>query len=259
MTTPNHDYYGLIASTWDLSRGDTSGWSDRPFYLDIINKYGQPALDLGCGTGRLILDYMAQGIDIDGVDNSAEMLAICRQKAEKLNLSPNLYEHTMETLDLPRKYRTIVAPSSVLQLVTDTDQVRVAMQQLHKCLEPGGALVGSFSFEWREGDALEHDWRQEFELVRPEDGATVKKWGREWFEPDNQVWHAEQRFEVELDGKPIAQEFHKLNPEGRYYTQAQAIALFRDAGFTEVQAFHEFTHEPAQPDDRLFCVLGMKP
>lgn len=259
MITPNYDYYGLVASTWDLSRGDTSGWSDRPFYLDIIKKYGQPALDLGCGTGRLILDYMAQGIDVDGVDNSAEMLTICRQKAEKLGLSPNLYDQIVETLDLPRKYRTIVASSSVLQLVTDADQAHIAMGQLLNCLESGGALVGSFSFEWREGDALEHDWRQAFEIARPEDGATVKKWGREWFEPEKQVWHAEQRFEVELNGEVITQEFHKMTPEGRYYTQAQAVALYQSAGFTSVQVFHEFTHEPALPDDRVFCVLGVKP
>lgn len=259
MTTPNYDYYGLVASTWDLSRGDTSNWGDRPFYLDIIKKYGQPALDLGCGTGRLILDYMVQGIDIDGVDNSAEMLAICRQKAEKLNLSPNLYEQPMETLNLPRRYQTIVAPSSVLQLVTDPEQARAVMRRLLTCLESGGALVGSFSFEWREGDELELDWKLMFDKVRPEDGATVKRWNREWYETDKQVWHAEQRFEVELNGQVITEEMHQSHPEGRYYTQAQAIALYQDAGFAKVQVFHEFTHEPALPEDRVFCVLGVKP
>lgn len=259
MTAPDYDYYGLIASTWDLSRGDTSNWSDRFFFLDIINQYGQPALDLGCGTGRLILDYMAQGIDIDGVDNSAEMLAICRQKAEKLKLSPTLYQQSMEALDLPRRYRTIVAPSSVLQLVTDVDQARAVIRRLFMCLESGGVLIGSFSFEWREGDELELDWKLMFDSVRPEDGATVKRWNREWYEPDKQVWHAEQRFEVELNGEIIAQEFHRASPEGRYYSQVQAADLYRDSGFTDVQVLHEFTFHPALSEDRLFCVLGVKP
>jgi len=92
MTTPDYDYHGLIASTWDLWRDDTANWSDRGFYLDVIRRYGQPAIDIGCGTGRLVLDYAEAGIDIDGVDNSPEMLAICRAKAEKLDLSPMLYE-----------------------------------------------------------------------------------------------------------------------------------------------------------------------
>jgi hypothetical protein len=49
-----------------------------------------------------------------------EMLAICRAKAEKLGLSPTLYQQNMESLDLPRTYRTILAPSSALQRLTSS-------------------------------------------------------------------------------------------------------------------------------------------
>ena len=68
---------------------------------------GEPALDVGCGTGRLVLDYLQQGIECDGVDNSPEMLALCREKARVLHVSPNLYQQPMQDLGLPRRYRTI--------------------------------------------------------------------------------------------------------------------------------------------------------
>jgi ubiquinone/menaquinone biosynthesis C-methylase UbiE len=45
----------------------------------MIDQYGQPVLDVGCGTGRLLLDYLAEGIDLDGQDVSSQILAICRQ------------------------------------------------------------------------------------------------------------------------------------------------------------------------------------
>ncbi len=59
MIEPEYEYRGMMAKTWDLFRGDTSNWEDRTFFLEIIQASGQPALDVGCGTGRLLLDYLA--------------------------------------------------------------------------------------------------------------------------------------------------------------------------------------------------------
>src|SRR5271168_2093708 len=116
MSSLDYEYRGLMAATWDIKRGDTTNCEDRIFFRDIVHQYGQPALDVGCGTGRIVLDYLSEGVDIDGVDNSPEMLAICRVKAQQRGLQPNLYQQTMETLDLPRRYRTILVPSSSFQL-----------------------------------------------------------------------------------------------------------------------------------------------
>lgn len=259
MTDPDYDYYGLLANTWDVWRDDTANWDDRFFFLDIVRKYGQPTLDVGCGTGRIILDYLAEGIDIDGLDNSPEMLAICQAKAKKMGLSPTLYQQRMEVLDLPRTYRTILAPSSALQLMPDLEMAQNTLRRFFLYLQPSGAFVTSFAFEWREGDPLDTGWELIFDKPRPEDGAIVRSWRREWREPAHQLWHTEQRFEVELNGKIIQTDYQRRSPEGRWYTQAQAIQLFRDAGFTDIQLFHEFTHEPALENDKLFCVLGVRP
>ena len=104
MSDVNYEYRDLLAKAWDLFRGDTSDWPDRFFFRELIVEHGQPALDVGCGTGRLLLDYMGDGIDIDGVDNSPEMLALCEEKAKGLGLKPTLFQQSMEDLDLLRKY-----------------------------------------------------------------------------------------------------------------------------------------------------------
>ena len=52
MGSENYEYRGFIASAWDLFPADTSDWPDRPFYGDILLQNGQPALNIGCGTGR---------------------------------------------------------------------------------------------------------------------------------------------------------------------------------------------------------------
>lgn len=259
MSNSDSAYYGLLASTWDVWRDNTANWSDRFFYLDIVHPFGQPVLDVGCATGRILLDYLSQGIDIDGLDNSPEMLAICRAKAQKMGLTPTLYLQQMEMLDLPRTYKTILIPSSSLQLITDLKMARNTLHRFFSHMQSGGAFVTSFAFAWREGDPLDTGWELVFEKPRPEDGAIVRSWEHGWCEPEKQLWHGEQRFEVELDVKIVQTEYHRSSPGARWYTQAQAIELFQEAGFTNIQLFHEFTHEPTLEDDRLFCALGIKP
>ena len=240
-----------------MGRDTTLRWDDSTFSLDIVQRYGQPVLDVGCATGRIVLDYLAQGIDTDGVDNSPELLAICRDKAALLGLVPNLYEQWMEALDLPRTYRTILVPSSSFQLVTDAADARAAMHRFFAHLEPGGALIMPFSHDWQAGEPTDSG-ELSFEKIRPQDGALVRSWVHFWVEPDQQLAHLEQRFEVELNGEVIAREEHRQSPELRWYSQAQALQLFSAAGFEEIQLFQGFTHELAAPADRVFCVLGVK-
>lgn len=252
----DYEYKGLIAEAWDLLRGDTSQWADRFFYLDVIKQFGQPVLDVGCGTGRLLLDYLAQGIEIDGVDNSPEMLALCRQKAAALHLTPQLYEQYVEELDLPRTYRTILVPSSSLQLIIDPALVVQAVQQLHAHLEPGGALTASFMTLWKEGDPLESEWEKS--ATRPTDGAVVRRVSRSRYEPAIECEHSEDLYEISLNGQVIASEQHHRSPATRSYTQAQARALFAQAGFSDIQLYHEFEGTPVVPEDTLFSVVAVK-
>ena len=60
MPEQEYDYRGMIVTYWDLLRSDSSKWSSRPYFLEIIRESGEPALDVACGTGRLLLDYMQE-------------------------------------------------------------------------------------------------------------------------------------------------------------------------------------------------------
>ena len=257
MTTPNYEYYGMLAEFWDLFRGDTSTWEDRFFYLEAVKKYGQPVLDVGCGTGRILLDFMGQGIDIDGVDNSPDMLALCKEKAEKLNLKPALYQQAMTELSLPRKYQTILVPSSSFQLLLDAALPPVAMQGFYAHLLSGGVLVMPFMTLWKQGDPLESEFSRE--VIRPEDGATIRRWQYSHFKPETELEDTIDRYEIIRDGKVLSSEEHKQSPGTRSYTQEQAMTLYQKAGFKDIQIYSEFTFELVKPTDTTFSMIGSKP
>ena len=99
-------HYGLVARHW--AENNTTG-PEIAFYLRMIEQYGQPALDAGCGTGRLLIPFLRAGVDVDGCDVSEDMLAYCQQAAEREGFAPQLYRQALAHLDVPRAYQTIVA------------------------------------------------------------------------------------------------------------------------------------------------------
>lgn len=257
----DYEYRGMLAEYWDLLRGDTSRWEDRFFFLEVIIRYGQPVLDVGCGTGRLLLDYAAQGIDLDGVDNSPEMLALLRQRADQLGLPVRVELGLMETLAQPRQYRTILVPSSSFQLVLDPAAAAQAMGRFYAHLLPGGVLAMPFmdlrTPEMTGETYTDPDWFVRA-AVRPTDGATVRRSSRSTYDLVDQTESTHDRYEVILNGTVIASQEFTRSPATRWYTQAQARQLYLAAGFNQVQLLRGFTFEPAAPEDKLFTILGIK-
>lgn len=62
------DSTGLAATTWDDFAGDGPFWEHDLFFRLIQQSPGK-VLDVGFGTGRLMLSYLAAGIDVEGVDS----------------------------------------------------------------------------------------------------------------------------------------------------------------------------------------------
>jgi SAM-dependent methyltransferase len=73
-------HYGLMARHW--AENNTTG-PEITYFQQQIEKYGQPALDAGCGTGRLLIPFLRAGPDVDGCDVSGDMLAYCQQTSER--------------------------------------------------------------------------------------------------------------------------------------------------------------------------------
>jgi len=135
---PSQFYTGLVAQLYGPLRSSVP--QPEP-YIRFVERQGEPALELGCGGGDPILALRRRGLDVDGVDSSADMLAICRADAEAQGLTVELYEQSMERLDLPRRYRSIYLAGPTFNLLADDETARAALERIGAHLLPGGAAL----------------------------------------------------------------------------------------------------------------------
>lgn len=254
-----YEYRGLLARSWDFLRGDTSTFPDRQFFRDVIQESGEPALIVGCGTGRLLLECRADGMHVEGLDISPEMLQICAQKAAAQGLEVTCYIQSMETMDLPQKYRTIIVPSSSFQLLPDIDGARAALERFFQHLEPGGTLAMSIWHIQGDSNLDWSDWRLIAEKDNFQDGMGIRRWERSWYDARSQLRHTENRYELLEDGKVVSSEIHRRSPELRDYRLEQLSLMFTQAGFGELRSFSGFSSQAASAEDEVYCMLGHKP
>jgi SAM-dependent methyltransferase len=143
-------HHGLIARWW--ANFNVEG-PEIAFFRSYVAS-GQPALDIGCGSGRLLVPWVADGLDVDGVDASADMIEACRAAARAVGCDPNLYVQPTHRLDLARRYRTIISCGAFGLGGSRADDAE-GLRRLRAHLTPGGVLaldyeVGEFDAErWR--------------------------------------------------------------------------------------------------------------
>jgi SAM-dependent methyltransferase len=256
-------HYGLVARWW--AEFNTDGPEIEYFRRFVA--VGQPALDLACGTGRLLLPWLRTGLDVDGCDISPDMVALCRERVEREGLATNLYTQAMHELDLPRRYRTIVVCGG-FGLGGHREHDIQALERLHAHLEPGGTLVLDNEVPYADGLAWKH-WHKEArrELPRPRRDPGERRTGSDGAEyalrarllaldPLEQLLTYEMRAWMWRDGELVAEEEHELRMIV-YFTH-ELEAMLERAGFTEIELQAGHTGAPPTADDDFVVFVARR-
>ncbi|WP_175987751.1 class I SAM-dependent methyltransferase [Bacillus sp. Marseille-Q1617] len=136
-------HYGkLCTEVYDLTKEVGQSFSgDIEFYREKLRDTKGRILEAMVGSGRVMIPLLANGLKVDGMDDSPEMLASCRHRLEERGLQAELYESNLQTLDLPHQYEAIIIPGGSFLLIDDREESMHALRKLHDHLEPGGRLM----------------------------------------------------------------------------------------------------------------------
>jgi SAM-dependent methyltransferase len=256
-------HYGLMAERWAEFNNEAR---EVPCLLGKIKQFGQPVLDLACGTGRVLLPLLRQGLDIDGCDISEDMLKFCRQKADQAGFQPSLYQYPMHALDIPRKYRLIYICDS-FGLSGRRANDLAALKRCYTHLEEGGALVVNIQADYNDPDWWSL-WLREKRKSLPEPwpekgGGRIASDGSEHFaqfritafDPLEQSYVREVRLEKWVDGKLAKSEEYTLR--GNIYFKNELLLMLNIAGFQNITVCGDYTEQVAMPDheDLVFTAI----
>jgi SAM-dependent methyltransferase len=261
---PQSWHYGLVARWW--AEFNTEG-PEIAYFQTLIERFGQPALDVACGTGRLLIPFLRAGLDVDGCDISADMLSLCRERAEREGLTPHLYNLPMHKLSLPRKYRTIVVCGG-FGLGGSRAQDQEALRRFFHHLEPGGALLldyylpYKYADEWQywlseERRRLPEPWPASGERKRAENADELELSTRlVALDPLEQIATRQIRVVLWREGQLIGQEEYTLLE--RLYFRNELLAMLAVAGFRDIRALGDYTQNDAIPDTSILVFVARK-
>jgi len=251
-------HYGLVARWWD--EFNVADPAELARFSAAIEEFGQPALDLGCGTGRILLPLLEAGFEVDGTDVSADMIALATDRARRDGRAPRLAVQALHELDLPRRYRTAFM-CGVFGIGASRGQDREALRRVRAHLEPGGALLIDHELPYAGMDAerwarwlpggragIPRAWPAEGDRRRTADGDEIELVSRLGaFDPLEQRAVLEMRARLWHDGAVAAEEEGRLT-EKQYFAQ-EVLLLLDEAGFADVTVEGGHTGRPATADD----------
>jgi SAM-dependent methyltransferase len=260
---PQTWHYGLVARWWaEFNAADPA---ELAFYRSIIERDGQPALDLGCGAGRLLLPLLSAGLDVDGCDISPDMLAFCREGAAKQGVTAILYQQAMHDLELPRRYRTIYICDS-FGLGGRRDQDGAALRRCYDHIVPGGTLVFSHYLpndnpeRWsywlpEQRQRLPETWPGSGNRKRAGDGDEIALRARLVdLDPIEQRQTLEMRAELWREGRLLAQE-DRLLQENLYFRN-EILLMLGHAGFADVLVHAGYSAKEPTANDTMLVFIA---
>ena len=127
--------YDDINEAYDLVYTDID--AKVPFVIKILNQYHKHhVLELGSGSGLFTIPLKRQGLNIEGLEISQEMINLT------LNKSPDLTLHRgdMRTYDLGKKFDATLILSATLTLLQNQQEMGQCLQRTYEHLAPDGLL-----------------------------------------------------------------------------------------------------------------------
>lgn len=247
-------YEGLEASLYD-TLDELSGFEDLEFYQWFANANGGNVLDIGCGTGRVLIPLVEAGLEVTGLEFAPKMIELCRANLNAKNLKADLLEGDMRGFDFgDLRFSTVMIPGYSFQLLLEDEALVNCLRCCREHLADGGQLVlptfMPWDMIWEGCDSKPLEERRS--VVDKATGEKLSAYQGWRLESEKQWLHLVNRYErLDALGKLLAEEEKKMTI--RWHQPHDMLQLLGEAGFGDVSMYGDFGFEP--PDEESESVI----
>lgn len=196
-------FYQTIARYYDAENTDKT--DDLPLYLELAKEYGSPIIDIGCGTGRVMIPLAQQGNEVHGIDSEKAMLEIAEERMTGSDmLQQNMRLHHGDALDYPldQKFKLTLVPYNGLMHFHTQEKQLALLRRLRQWTLDDGLMVLDLPnagevFATQETDSL----MLERSFLEPETGHMVMQQSHSVLDRVTQLLHVTWIYdEITADG-----------------------------------------------------------
>ena len=226
---------------------------DLPFWRDLSLQTSGKVLELGCGTGRVMLRLVKDQIMVTGLDNDSTMLAFVRQSVPpQLGHFVEIHEADMRDFSLAEQFSLIILPCNTLSIFKSADRSKI-FQAAKKHLAPDGVFAFSIPNTLVLADLPEIGEEElEDEFAHPSTNYPVHVYSS-WERSTDRMsfyWRYDHVFPDGHIVKAVHHTTHYLDPPQAY------IAELKACGLKPFAAYGDFFREKFEPDSSYFIVLA---
>jgi SAM-dependent methyltransferase len=244
----NHEYDEDAALFYDHYFSGVEG--DVAFYVEVARHAGPSVLELGCGTGRILIPVAEAGVEVVGLDRSSPMLTIAREKLTRLPLDvqrrTELIEADMRDFELARRFSLVTIPYRAFLHNLSVEDQRRTLERVRAHLAGEGRLVLNV-FDPRVDLLAAGHWRppagRSTEFEHPRSGHRVIVRADMRYDLERQLVSGEFRFEeISAANNIIASRRAPLTL--RYVFRYEMEHLFTLSGFAVEALYGDFQRGP---------------
>ncbi|MFZ0544723.1 MAG: class I SAM-dependent methyltransferase [Candidatus Promineifilaceae bacterium] len=251
--------YEQTARYYDLVHAELK--EDIPLVLSLAGQGKGPILELGCGTGRLLLPLARAGYPVIGLDNSPAMLEKARNRltaeSKAVRDCVTLIEGDMTEFELKEQVGFAIIPYNTLLHLKPA-----AMQQTFKTInrhlaENGRLFIDVVNPMLAAQTPNDHMLTLERVMTDPETGETVVQMAASWVNLQQQVLHITWLFDA---NPPDGGAIHRTVVEADYhYIYLHELELMlQTARLRVVKAYGDYERRPFDEESDRLLLLATK-